>query len=426
MFINKQSTLLILLFVFVYNLSLGQSQEISGQLIDIDTKEGIATATVVISPTNGVVTDPDGNFSISAEKYPLELTVSHISYGVQTFTLSYQPKGKIVFRLEKVITDIPEILVSGKCLQVLTNGADYSVFNFEFDQKHMWFIGMLDNRPNKTRLFMAGLIGDTISSIPVSLPITFKKDVFGNVHLETIDSIFQLVEVKGKIELLYGERRDVYFRIMKGYQCTLGKGLVHFLSYSNLQESYVYYIDSTMAKAEPILIIKDEPDDYSWLPASLRQMGDILGARTLQLILDQQRSYFRELQSESIFKLKDSLYVTDLSNDKLLTIGPNQQLIRSVPISFHHQSKPTLTNLFKNFHDIITDPLSNHAYVVFHKNNNWRFFPLNPITGKTGSQIVLPRYNAMSNIRIHGGAVYFIYPEKIYPFFQRIYRKSIH
>lgn len=146
-----------------------------------------------------------------------------------------------------------------------------------------------------------------------------------------------------------GERRDAYFKIMGGYQATLGRGLEYFLSYTNLQESHMYYIDSTMAKAVPILVIKDEPDDHSWLPAGLRQMGDLIGSRTVQLILDQQRSYFRELQSESIFKLKDSVYIIDL-----------------------------------------------------------------------------PRYTAMSNIRIHGGAIYFIYPEKIYPYFQRVYRKTVH
>lgn len=423
---SNQSYFLLLLFVLTHLFTLGQSQKISGQLIDRDSKEGIATATVVTSPTNGVVTDPDGNFSINVKKYPIELTVSHISYGVQSFTLNYQPKGKLVFRLEQVVTDIPEILVSGKSLQVLTKRADYSVFKFEFDQKHMWLIGMLNNRPNKTRLYMGDLIGDTISSVPISLPATLKKDIFGNVHLETIDSIFQLVEVGGEIELLYGERRDAYFKIMGGYQATLGRGLVYFLSYTNLQESRMYYIDSTMAKAAPILVIKDEPDDHSWLPAGLRQMGNLMGSRTVQLILDQQRSYFRELQSESIFKLKDSVYIIDLNNDKLHTIGPDQQLIRSVSIGFHHQPKPTLTNLFKNYDDIITDPLSNHAYVVYHNNNKWRFLPLDPVTGKIGSQIDLPRYTAMSNIRIHGGAIYFIYPEKIYPYFQRVYRKTVH
>lgn len=159
---------------------------------------------------------------------------------------------------------------------------------------------------------------------------------------------------------------------MGGYQATLGRGLVYFLSYTNLQESHMYYIDSTMAKAAPILVIKDEPDDHSWLPAGLRQMGDLMGSRTVQLILDQQRSYFRELQSESIFKLKDSVYIIDLNNNK------------------------------------------------------WRFLPLDPVTGEIGSQIDLPRYTAMSNIRIHGGAIYFIYPEKIYPYYQRVYRKTVH
>lgn len=65
---SNQSYFLLLLFVLTHLFTLGQSQKISGQLIDRDTKEGIATATVVISPTNGVVTDPDGNWSSDLNK----------------------------------------------------------------------------------------------------------------------------------------------------------------------------------------------------------------------------------------------------------------------------------------------------------------------------------------------------------------------
>ena len=103
---NKHRAFLLLVFVLIHQFTLGQSHEIFGQLVDRDTNEGIATATVVISPTNGVITDADGNFSLNVKKYPIELTVSHISYGVQSFTLGYEPKGKLVFRLEKVITNI--------------------------------------------------------------------------------------------------------------------------------------------------------------------------------------------------------------------------------------------------------------------------------------------------------------------------------
>jgi len=405
----------------------GQSlaQSLSGQILDRDTRLGIDMATVVINPTTGTLTDSLGYFSFEVSKYPIELTISHLSYGTQSFTLNYHPKEDLVFLLEQVRTYIPEILVSGKKLQILTKGSDYSVSSFEFDDKFMWQIGMVNNRPRKTRLYQTNLIGDTINSIPIKLPASLLKDYFGNIHLETKDSVYQIFGTKDNIQLLYGDKREELRKILGSYQATLGEGLVFFSSYSNIGEIHVYYIDNTMYKHEPLMIIEDMPDDHSWLPDGLKQMGRYMGTRTVQQILNQQRDYYKVFCKDTIFKIKDSLYILDLNNDKLHSIGPDKKLIRSVPISFTHHPKPTITNLFFNFYGIITDPLNHRVYVQYHTNNKWSFIPLNPLTGETGQEIPIPIYNAMANIRVHGGAIYFTYPEKIFPYFQRIYRQVI-
>ncbi len=416
----------ILAFCFLVGFQIhAQGQMLTGQIIDRDTREGIRGATVTISSKIGTVTDSIGHFSISVLKYPIEITISHLSYGVQSFDINFHPEEKLVFQLSIVSTQIPEILVSGKKLQILTKGADFSVSKFEFDNKYMWLIGMVNNRPKKIRLFLANLIGDTLHSIPIKLPASFKKDIFGNVHLETKDSVYQLFGQNNSIQLLHGEKKDVFFQAMGDFQATLGSGLVYFSSNSYLRESRVYYIDSTLSKPEPILVIEDLLDDHNWLPDGLKQLGRYFGPRTVQQIVDQHRDFFRAMCSESIFKLKDSLYVIDLNNDKIHAIGPDCQVIRSVPISFNHQPNPTMTNLFLIYHDLITDPLNHKVYVSYHNNNNWRFVPLNPQTGETGAEIPIPKYNAMNNIRIHGGAIYFTYPEKLYPYFQRVFRMLI-
>lgn len=400
-------------------------QVINGQVIDRDTREGITMATVVINLTTGTLSDSLGNFSIEVSKYPIELTISHLSYGIQKFTLNFHPKEKLVFQLEQLRTYIPEILVSGKKLQILTKGADYSISSFEFDEKFMWQIGMVNNQARNIRLYQTNLIGDTINSIPIDLPASFMKDIFGNVHLETKDSIFQIFGSNDEIKLLYGEGRDKMYSMLGIYQATLGTGLVYFSSDYNLGKNYVYYIDPTLKEEEAILIIDDLPDDYSWLPPGLQQLGRIMGPRTVQQILDQQRGYYKNIRRGDFFKLKDSLYIFDLNNDKLHTIGPDKQLLRSVPITFHHNPNPTITNLYLNYDDFITDPLNHEVYVQYHSNNRWRFIPLDPISGETGIEIPVPKYNAMDNIRIHGGAIYFTYPEKIFPYYMRIYRQVI-
>ena len=402
-----------------------QEQVLSGQIIDRDTRKGIGMATVVIDLTKGTLSDSSGYFSLEAANYPLELTISHLSYGTQSFTLNFHPKEKLVFQLEQLRTNIPEILVSGKKLQILTKGADYSISSFEFDDNFMWQIGMVNNQAKGTRLYLTNLIGDTITSIPIKLPASFLKDILGNVHLETEDSVFQLFGQNSTIQLMYGEKTEVFKQYMGNYQATLGPGLVYFRSSASLGEDYVYYIDALLDQPEQILVTDDLPDDYSWLPSGLQQLGRVMGPRTVRQILDQQRSYYKEIRRGDFFKLKDSLYIFDLNNDKIHTIGPDRQLVRCVPVTFHHNPNPTITNLYLNYDDFITDPLNGDVYVQYHSNNRWRFVPLDPLTGKTDLEIQIPQYNAMDNIRIHGGAIYFTYPEKLFPYFMRIYRQVI-
>lgn len=406
--------------------SRAQTLALSGRLTDADTHQGIALATVTLSSTEGVTTDQNGHFTLHPERYPVSITVSHVAYGAQSFTINYQPDQTLVFRLQQIRTRIPEVLISGKALQQLTHGADYSVFAFEFDHYYMWMLGMHDNQPKKSRLFLANLIGDTLTSIPVDLPASFYRDVFGHIHLVTIDSVFQLFGNNDEIRLLYGDSQGLFYDQMNRYQATLGRGLVNHVYYPNLGENHVYYLDSSLQKPINILPPRPESHDLSWLPDGLKQMGAYLGSRTVSQILQQQLAYLHEYPLKTLFKVKDSLCVADLAHSQLYTIGPDRQLIRCVPLSIHHVDRPTLTNLYKPYHDIKTDALTGDVWVVYHLNNSWQFAALDPVSGHTSQNLDVPLFNAMSNIRFHGGAIYFIYPEKVYPYYQRIYRQVIH
>lgn len=418
-----------LLFIFLAVIApiklSAQDQILAARIIDSDTGSGIGGATISVSARVGTISDTLGYFSIPVNKYPVELTISHLSYGVQTFTINYHPELNLVFKLSLITTRIPEIMVSGKKLQALTKGADYSILAFEFDDTNMWQIGMQYKRPGKTRLYLSNLIGDTLQSLAVDPPVTLRKDVLGNVHLETEDSVFQLFGHRDSIFLLYGEKIEVFNKVMGAYQASLGSGLIYLASDYNLGENYLYYIDSSMSRPIRIHTFEDLPDDLSWLPDGLKQLGRYFGPRTVEQILDQQRSYFRENRPESIFKLKDSLYIVDYNNDKLHAIGPDLKLIRSVPVTFFHRANPTIDNLYINFDYLMTDHINHKVFITYHNNNNWRFVPLDPVTGETGVELPVPQYNAMSNIRFCGGAVYFIYPEKTYPFYYRLFRMVV-
>jgi hypothetical protein len=50
---------------------------------------------------------------------------------------------------------------------------------------------------------------------------------------------------------------------------------------------------------------------------------------------------------------------------------------------------------------------------------------LNTATGQTEMKIPLPDFPGMTGIKVFAQAVYFIYPEKHYPYYVRLYRYQL-
>lgn len=109
-----------LLFVAVYLASVGvlaaQTLSLSGKVIDKDTKLPLPGVTILIADLNrGVVTDLDGNFSISGlPERNITLQISFVGYGTEVQTIKPGNASKtLLIQLEEMTTNIDEVVVSG-------------------------------------------------------------------------------------------------------------------------------------------------------------------------------------------------------------------------------------------------------------------------------------------------------------------------
>ena len=153
-------------------------------------------------------------------------------------------------------------------------------------------------------------------------------------------------------------------------------------------------------------------------------MGRYFGPRTLRLIVSQQKSdYLREMRS-TVYALQDTLYVINLKDNQLHVFGKNLNEIRIVPLTFYFRETDDITNAYVPFRTI-TDPVKNQIYIIFNINSHFTIKPLDTQTGQLGPEIFLPRYSAMDRISIHDNALYYIYPEKVFPYYQRLFRMGL-
>src|SRR5699024_6325911 len=79
------------LFLFYFCLHPTCAQEFTGRVIEAESKIPLAGATIIEQGTgNGVVSDEDGNFSISLQKIPAILQISFLGYRNEMIRISFE------------------------------------------------------------------------------------------------------------------------------------------------------------------------------------------------------------------------------------------------------------------------------------------------------------------------------------------------
>lgn len=99
-----------LLLLFIFNTSL-QAQTVQGKVIDAKTRESIPFVSLGIIGTNtATVTNENGEFIIKAEKFPIKLRFSHVSY-LQLETSITETQSALIIRLSPAAINLNEVVI---------------------------------------------------------------------------------------------------------------------------------------------------------------------------------------------------------------------------------------------------------------------------------------------------------------------------
>jgi len=397
-----------------------QQVTVKGRIIDKKSGEPVFAATISVKGARNTISDIDGRFSLAVEKFPVTLAVSHVSYGELTVVLQKMAE-EVVIRLDPRVNRIPEVRVTGGMnrVQMLNKRARYTITDYQFEGPYMWFIGFMDNSPRGGRLYLGNPYGDTICSVPAPGQVRLYRDYFGKIHLVRQDSVYQLFNTGDSIRLLFPESRSNFIKLMSSYEVAFGNGLARLMHDPIKEELSLIYIDSTLIRPKRIYLY-NHFDENGYLGKRYAWLGRYFGPRTLNLMINQQRRNYLLTMRSSLFTFGDTLYVINLQDNQLHTFSTDLHENRVVPLTFYFKDSDYLSEAYMPFR-IITDPLKHQAYVVFNINSHTSIFPLNGQTGQIGTEIALPRSNAMDKLSIYNNTLYYIYPEKLFPYYQRLY-----
>ena len=124
-----------------------------------------------------------------------------------------------------------------------------------------------------------------------------------------------------------------------------------------------------------------------------------------------------------MFSLNDTLFILNTIKDSLLRYGPEGKWAGATPVQFHKDTVFMGTG-DKNI-SFLTDNSTNSCFILERRTAGWAINRLNLNTGKVEKRIPLPNYPGMTKITSFKNAIYFLYDQKNYPYFVRLYRYQL-
>jgi hypothetical protein len=433
---KRSFILLFLVFIFT-GVSLAQGIFIRGQIIDKLSRQPIIAASIILPDSTGTSSGGDGKFRLKINEFPIKLIVSHIAYGKTEVELQVDPKALIIIEMEEAVSAIGEVQISAKKLRILTEKDDFTLQDFACDKNHLWLLGYLKNQATRGRLWLSNLFGDTLNSIPVQNPERLYTDLFGNVHLVMRDSVYHMYSDGKKMLIAYAYDRSVFFQTISPIKAAFAGKLVYQEYLPGKQGLHSYFYSTENPKPFFLSVIRDSAEEARqifehiygknmYLLEMAQSPSPSARADARSMIADNKRTkseVFNRQVQVPVFSLMDTLYMVNLYKDSLMAYNSAGRFIHSISINYHRDS--LLFDVHYRNLSYLVDPITNRMFLLQRKTTSWILSEFFPSSGRVGQKIPLPDFPGMTGITAHGQAIYFLYPEKKYPFYVRLYRYQL-
>lgn len=411
----------ILLSGLIILISMTSIAQFKGTVLNSETNTPISNANITIDDQQGTITNSKGEFSVDITSFPVILTISHLSYYHQEIVLNTELQSGLTIHLVPKTMDIDEVVISVDRIRRFFEKNNFYVLDFEFLGDKICVTGFDNRRLSQGRTIVVEETGDTLYTVAVDRPESFIKDAFGNIHLITKDSIFQLYDENNDLELLYPtHRKDVPLEF---YQLEI----VHeakflFKVISNNGQTHEYLLIDTVNQTREVLktIIDTKLEYHPYRPANYagtaRSMSGRAGVRDMtkemmEMYRDQSERYFystliiHQAIHSQFFKNGNSFILFDHINNRIIHYDTEFKAIKTIKSKFpkHKQRRK----------QVIQDLLSGKFYWVYYQGSRVLLGEIDTNSGEIINTIETPHFPFIENIKIRNGIIWFTYQPRL-------------
>jgi hypothetical protein len=428
----KNSTLLLLLFglCFIYPATAQHRTVVYGSL-------GVSNVNIgIVNTRNGTSSNAKGHYALSLYDRTKDIKLYYSCIGYQDTLVSLTPKQlqcdslNISFKMRPKSYALSEVTIRENKPEIAYHEKMVSLETFEINKMGIYLIAY---RNSGNALLHLSFDLDTLSVLPIARKYNrLYKDVFGQIHLMSYDSTYQighrqLGNTYLDAELFYGMKIDDFYYIM-GDNAALTDSVFVIATYDNRgQELYYYYFKR--GHSDCYLFEHIFEQEILDLFENMRKFGELdgLGRGASSFLPDyyahcvmrphfilKSRKWNKSIPPpiyDPIFSTGDSLVLFNFEADKNEYFDKNAQLIGEKPIKFHRylnwNGKWLMKDSWKK--QVLVDMVRKEFYAVFEDEGVMSISKIDLKTGQTKVVARLSDFHFVQLPTVNDGILYFMY-----------------
>ena len=361
---------------------------------------------------------------------------SHLSFDQKIIKLSeyeemYEEEFNnfiMIVKLEDKSYILPEVSVVENAPQLAYENKDVWVLDYSVDEKGIMAV---TTDGFKTHLMHLGFEQDTISikEIDKKLDYLFREiiyqDLFGNTHLLSIDSAFQIHSEKDNLQLLYGVTLDKHKSAFANISALTDSIIVTKKKFYYGQEVVYFASNRNSGKTEVLCDIYGSSREMAknWDIDDIRSQRAYTGKS--EFVADMpnyerpmeredfdedliKRLMFQEIYAP-LLKVDDNLYIFDFQKDYIYKYDSEGNYKSKAEISFHLKSKYARRDALGNPWDkkLIYDKARKECYAQFITDGTVTLKKIDLESGNVIATYILDDHYFPENIQVYDGTVYY-------------------
>ena len=358
---------------------------------------------------------------------------SHLSFEPKIIKLSEHDMYEEVFNVFKMIVTmeekthiLPEVTIVENAPQLAYKNKDVWVLDYSVNEKGIMAV-TTDGK--ESQLLHLGFEQDTISikKIDKKLDNLFREilyqDLFGNTHLYSLDSAFQIYSEKDKLELLYGVTLEKHKSTFGNLYALTDSIVVTRKEFYSGQEIVYFMTNRNNGKTEVLCDVYGSSREMAknWHIDNVR-LRRALNPGSSDFVNPYERpeewnnfeeDMIKRLMLQEIYvpllNVDNKIYIFDFQKDYVYKYNDKGRYLGKKEISFHLKSKYARRDAPGNPWDkkLIYDKVRKECYAQFTSDGTVTLKKIDLESGNVIATYVLDDHYFPENIQVYDGVVYY-------------------